>query len=646
MKMRALFTALALSFSASVLQTAAATPTIPVEAWADEDDFASLQMSFDGSKIAMLQKTARGGTYQVVVFETHDIAGTLRRLDTGDDAEPRSLFWVNDDTIVIRFLLERKRRRELVSLNRYLAFNVDTGESVNLLKAPTLDRNVSVAEQQAQLLALGTIVDDLRSDFDHVLMSVDEGTANNVYKVNVNTGARELVLKGNSDISSVGFDWEGEPRTAQRYDPNGPAFELLARAKGDPLWQTVARLDANDRRRVSLLGFHDPDAPNKLYFLADREGRNYSGLYTMDVNNPDEWVAEFEPENYDVLGVLRSPRLSDRESVTGFLYAGEHRQERVYIDEEIGMTFASIQQSFPNKNVSLANISQDGTTVLFFVSGPKDPGTYYMIKDGVASKVLSVNTLITPDKLSRVEGMMADARDGHKIPSLVTIPDGEGPFPGIVMPHGGPWVRDYFGYDEWAQMLAHQGYVVVQPNYRGSEGLGLAHWRAGDQEWGKVMQDDIEDSLMHVVNQGLVDPEKLAIFGWSYGGYAAFVGATRENSPFNCSVAGAGITDIAPIRGTLGSSRFLRKYQEPTIEGISPIERVEQVSMPMLVVHGEDDSTVPVDQSRIFVRNLKRNDVDYEYIEIEDMFHSPWRYEHNIEWFPEMIEFFEKSCGF
>ncbi len=332
--------------------------------------------------------------------------------------------------------------------------------------------------------------------------------------------------------------------------------------------------------------------------------------------------------------------------ITGFLYAGDHRQERYYTDPEIGSIYASIEQSFPDKIVSLSEISQDSSTVLFFVSGPTDPGTYYMIKEGKASKVIGVNSEISSADLSPVQGIFATGRDGYKIPALVTVPRGEGPFPGIVMPHGGPWVRDYYGYDEWAQMLANRGYVVVQPNYRGSEGHGLEHWRAGDREWGQVMQNDIEDSLTHLVGEGLVDGDKLAIFGWSYGGYAAFVGATRENTPFNCSIAGAGISDIPPMRGRIGDSRFLRKYQEPTVAGFSPLDAAESVKMPMLIVHGEDDNTVPVEQSRMFVRELKRIDADYEYIEIKDMFHSPWRYEHNMAWFPEVFEFFETKCGF
>jgi dipeptidyl aminopeptidase/acylaminoacyl peptidase len=161
------------------------------------------------------------------------------------------------------------------------------------------------------------------------------------------------------------------------------------------------------------------------------------------------------------------------------------------------------------------------------------------------------------------------------------------------------------------------------------------------------MQDDIDDSIMDLVKQGIVAPDKVAIFGWSYGGYAAFAGATRAGAPYKCAVAGAGISDIGIMRGRVGESRFLRKYQEPTVNGFSPISRVDAVKIPMLIVHGEDDSTVPVEQSRRFYNALKdQQGADVKYIEIEDMFHSPWRHEHNMAWYPDLMTFLGSKCGF
>ena len=205
---------------------------------------------------------------------------------------------------------------------------------------------------------------------------------------------------------------------------------------------------------------------------------------------------------------------------------------------------------------------------------------------------------------------------------------------------------DYLDYDEWAQMLANQGYVVFQPNYRGSDGLGKDYWIAGDNKWGHEMQDDVEDGMNTLVEQGIADPDKLAIFGWSYGGYSAFAAATREDPMFNCMVAGAGVSDLSRIRGGLSGSRFARRFQKPTISGISPVDEIDKVSKPMLIVHGDFDSTVPVEHSRRFVERLKNKGADYKYIEIIDMAHSPLEYDQNMQWFPDLFEFFDTKCGF
>ena len=216
----------------------------------------------------------------------------------------------------------------------------------------------------------------------------------------------------------------------------------------------------------------------------------------------------------------------------------------------------------------------------------------------------------------------------------------------IVLPHGGPWVRDTYGYDRWAQMLANRGYAVFQPNYRGSTDLGKSFWMAGDGKWGQEMQNDIEDGMQALVEDGIADPEKLAIFGWSYGGYAAFVAATRNNDLFNCVVSGAGVSDLTRIRRGLSGNRFLRRFQKPTIAGASPVDLAGKVSVPMLIVHGDYDQTVPVEHSRRFVEGLTQAGADHQYIEIEDMGHSPLYFEQNMQWFPELFDFFDTKCGF
>ncbi len=355
----------------------------------------------------------------------------------------------------------------------------------------------------------------------------------------------------------------------------------------------------------------------------------------------------FEVDGYDAAGVILSPRLSDGTKVVGYTYFDKKGFQRYYIDDVFGPLHHGLQQAFPDMNVTIRRVSEDGKTILIRTEGPQEPGKWYLFRDGKVIPIISASTEINAKSLSPVEVITYKARDGLVVSGYVTIPDGmEGPFPTIAMPHGGPWVRDTYGYDRWPQMLANKGYAVFQPNYRGSTSLGKDFWLAGDNKWGHEMQNDIDDGMKVLVQKGIADPDKLAIFGWSYGGYAAFVAATQPDSMYNCVVSGAGVSDLTRIRGGLNGSRFARLFQKPTISGVSPVDLTRNVKVPMLIVHGDYDSTVPVEHSRRFVEGLAAIEADYEYIEIEDMGHSPFFLSQNMQWFPQLFEFFDSKCGF
>lgn len=259
---------------------------------------------------------------------------------------------------------------------------------------------------------------------------------------------------------------------------------------------------------------------------------------------------------------------------------------------------------------------------MIFTQSANDAGSYYLITNKKKlDKIGEAHPAIDKAKLGDVKYITYKARDGRKVKAYVTIPKGKAPFPAVVLPHGGPWVRDTIIFDEWAQLLASSGYIVIQPNYRGSTGYGLDHWIAGDKNWGLSMQDDLDDAAMFLVNKGLATKDKLAMFGWSYGGYAAFAASMRENNIYQCTVAGAGVSDLNRINATLNDSRFLSILQRPTIEGVSPLAQVEKVNVPILVVHGDIDQRVPVKHSRLFVDELEDYDKDFKYVELKDADH-------------------------
>ena len=628
----------------------ASAKVIEAKIWADNPDVSSVSLSPDGKNLAMLQRTKRGGVYQVVTFNTDDTKNSFQRLDTGR-LVPTSVGWVNDDVMVVNMYEEAKVGKDINRVSRILAFNVKTKKSFALLDGQKKNSRVGGSVNSAfSAIGLGSFEDLLPKDPQHVLMSFREDSgAPNYYKVNVETGKRTLISKGNERYGGFGFDDDGEVRTGVTYQPDGPRIESLARAKGSDNWTTMGQQDARNRQRYQLFGFYDMTRPNIALVSSDSPGSNFTKIYEQDVNNPAGKRVVYEKSGYDVGWPITSPRMKDGSKVVGYTYHSKKRVEYDYKDPELKGIYSSIRASFPRENIRILDVSDDNTTTLFVVSGPQNPGEYYMIKEGKAAKVASRYAEISKKSLSPQKFINITARDGRKVPTLVTIPNGKGPHKAIAIPHGGPWSRDTYGFDTWAQMFANRGYVVVQPQFRGSTDLGLDHWLAGDNQWGQSMQDDVEDAMLRLVDKDIIDRDKMGIFGWSFGGYTTNVAMTRGNDIFKCAVSGAGISNVTQIAGGLSGSRFLRKFQKPTITGYSPIDHVDKVNMPSLIVHGNLDSTVDVRQSRRFVKALKKAKKDVKYIEIKNMYHNPataTRYKDYMTFYPAMFDFFDEKCGF
>jgi dipeptidyl aminopeptidase/acylaminoacyl peptidase len=242
---------------------------------------------------------------------------------------------------------------------------------------------------------------------------------------------------------------------------------------------------------------------------------------------------------------------------------------------------------------------------------------------------------------------MYEARDGMTIPAYLTTPNsGSAPYPTVVMPHGGPWARDDLRFDLWAQFLANRGYLVLQPQYRGSQGWGQNLWRAGDKEWGGKMQDDKDDGARWLVEQGFAAKDRIAMYGYSYGGYAAMASIVRPDTPYQCAIAGAGLSELRYFDKVTFEGNFGREFQNPTIKGLSPLDVAKQASIPIYIFHGDRDQRVPIEQSQKYVRALKRANKDVEYQEIVDLWHSlPWFPQHHLAVLSSIEDYLANRCG-
>jgi dipeptidyl aminopeptidase/acylaminoacyl peptidase len=309
--------------------------------------------------------------------------------------------------------------------------------------------------------------------------------------------------------------------------------------------------------------------------------------------------------------------------VIGVVY-GEGQGAIEYFDRTYAQMQADLHATFPGESVSITSVSKDRKRFIANVEGATNPGgAYYFIEGGEISLVGKEHPGLSPQDIGPVKFFTYAARDGLAIPAYLTLPNGSSGkgLPLVVMPHGGPEARDYGGFDGWAQFLASRGYAVLQPQFRGSDGFGKAFRDAGRKKWGLEMQNDITDGVKHLIANGTADGNRVAIVGWSYGGYATLAGLAFTPELYRAGVAGAPVSDLPTFYDWIQSragGRWFRsedhvaqmlgnKFQDAKrLEQTSPARHADKFRAPVLLVHPDQDRTVPPEQSQIMADALKR----------------------------------------
>jgi dipeptidyl aminopeptidase/acylaminoacyl peptidase len=478
---------------------------------------------------------------------------------------------------------------------------------------------------------------------DEVLLSIytKEKQYPNIVRYNINSGRQKLIFRGNDKLSGDYIaDNDGDIRVASGFDAASFTTKYYARLKGSKEWILIQNVNGLDRTTFSIVAI-DPDHPNVL-FVSAHNGEDKASIYTFDIATKKFKEKIFGVNFVDVGGIITSQKPNNFGQLLGFGYITSS-SKKVFLYPAEKALYESILNLFPHEKTKISSRSIDDKNIVLVVKGPHDAGSYYLLQN--KSKLTLIGKRfpkIEAKDLSDVKFVHYKARDGLKIPAYITMPKGNGPFPAIVMPHGGPWARDFPGYDEWAQLLAHHGYLVIQPQFRGSTGFGLKLWNAGDAQWGYKMQDDLDDAMAYLIKKGLADKNRLAIFGWSYGGYAAFVGSMRKDNIYKCAVAGAGVSDMNKISAML----FKNPIQGPTVKGLSPLEHVKDVNIPIMVIHGDIDQRVRFYHSKVFVEKLKEFGKPHKFVVLEgaDHFGSTLFYSHKKKLYTELLDWFDNSC--
>jgi dipeptidyl aminopeptidase/acylaminoacyl peptidase len=487
----------------------------------------------------------------------------------------------------------------------------------------------------------------------HLLVSLNlrDRTVFDAYRLTIASGRLELVAENPGDIVSWIADREGRLRAARAQTPAGD-YEIRVRdAEAGPM-RVVARFDNEDGGHV-----HGFRADGGALYVGSARDSDLRRLVELDLADGSERVLDADDE-----ADLGGPVISDR---TGALLGAAYVRDRLVMrtfDDAFRRDWERLAQVHDGDPAILGSDADERAWIVGF-GHDRDPGATYLVeRDGGEARFLHRSRpWLDPAALAEMRPVRITARDGLTLRSYLTLPVGVEPrgLPTVLVVHGGPWSRDSWGYDPEAQFLANRGYAVLQVNYRGSTGFGKRFMHAAEHEFAGRMHDDLIDGVDWAVAEGIADPERVGIYGGSYGGYAALVGVTFTPDVFAAAVSYVGPSSLVTVlRSTPPYWRPLlagtwHRYvgdpddpeQRPDIEARSPLNFVDRIRTPLLVVQGANDPRVKKHESDQIVAALRERGVAVEYIVKDDEGHGFVKPENRIELYRAVEGFFAVHLG-
>jgi dipeptidyl aminopeptidase/acylaminoacyl peptidase len=454
--------------------------------------------------------------------------------------------------------------------------------------------------------------------------------------MNIRTGSADRVERGELDTTWWGIQ-NGVAVLRSDVADTRTTAKFYSRPAGETTWKFVHTARITDLDKPDFDFVAATDDPNIWLVSTAADSDSARAVRRFDLSNARLGDVVLQHPDRDVMRCL----VDDKNR----LVAGAYEDDRLgyeFADASLAPHFRGINSFFGNdSNVELIDITQDHNRLLAFVSGPTDAGGYYFY-DRVAHSLKGLDATqpwLGDGRLAPMEMLDVKASDGQALRAYLTVPAGAGPRPLVVMPHGGPAARDTYSFDLFAQAFAAQGWMVLQPNFRGSSGYGRAFEEAGHRHWGDLMQQDVEDCVDHVVASGRADPKRVAIWGASYGGYAALMGAIRRPDYYRCAVSLAGVCDAAAILAYdrrkdpdgLVYEYDVKRLGDPKTDAAllaaeSPVKHVTAIRVPVLLMHGTKDQVVDPAQSREMAGALKQGGKTCSYVELPDAGH------HLVDW--------------
>jgi len=603
-------------------------PEIPVEDFFKNPEMSSFQISPDGKHYSYRAPWES----RMNIFVKEVGSDSANRITEQTDRDISGYFWANDNRIVY---LKDDNGDE----NFYLVAVDASGENL----AP-LTKEEGVRTQ---------IIDDLEDDKDHMIVGLNKRNPQvfDPYRLNINTGEMELLAENPGNITGWMTDHDGKLRIATTSD--GVSTSLLYRETEGDEFETILTTNFKESMSPQFFTFD-----NKKLYASSNMGRDKLAIVVFDPATGKEEKVLYEDPEYDVTGLSYSQK--DKKLIAAS-YTGV-KQRYHFFDEEYKAMYDKLEAKFPDMEIYMTSTTDEEDRFIVRTYSDKSLGEYYLYDraSGEISDIGDPSPWIDETYMASMEPVTYKSRDGLTIHGYLTLPAGltmetAKDLPVVVNPHGGPWARDTWGFNPEVQFMANRGYAVLQMNFRGSTGYGREFWEASFREWGKKMQDDITDGVNWLVDKGIADKDRVAIYGGSYGGYATLAGLTFTPELYACGIDYVGVSNLFTFMGTIPP--YWEPFKEMMYEMVgnpenqedslmlrsaSPVFHADKIDVPLFIAQGAQDPRVNKDESDQMVEAMRERGVEVEYLVKDNEGHGFRNEENRFEFYRAMEKFLAK----
>ena len=575
----------------------------------------------------------------------------------------REVNWINSHRVIYSVQESYSNDKSLRDTGEIFGANIDGTKHDILVGGQVFKRaTTSRIQQDKPKKGRHKIVDLLSGDDEHILVAFypwilkgkfyrqNPHSIPSVYKLNVYTGRKKLVTKLSMPQATAMTDSNAQVRFSMGLSDDNYSMTSYRQKQSDP-WQRFI-IPNFPGTHIQPLAFAEN---NKSVFVSAVVNGVTAAIFRVNLDDFSYVKMSHDP-------VVSPSRYISNHQNKGIIIVAKDRALPSYDylkpNDKKSILHQTLVSSFPAHDIRITSSTDDGMLSTVFVFSDQNSGDFYLFnsQENSAQHLFAASAWLVPELMAKMSPITIKARDNTKIHGYLTLPiSGSKGLPMVVLPHGGPHgIRDRWGYDWEVQVLANSGYAVLQVNYRGSDGYGVAFREAGYRHWGTLMQDDITDATLAMIDSGVADRHKICIYGASYGAYAALMGAAKEPELYKCTIGSMGVYDL-PMMFTKGDITrrasglsYLTRVLGSDIEDLkrrSPVNHVKNIKANILLIHGEKDERAPIEQAQALKSALKAADKPYQWLALRNEAHGYYDEKNRLRIYEKILKFLDENIG-